>query len=365
MGYLLLFLSAVFYLTGLRVLAALLIFWEAISFLRSYMAEAPGTEVQLVDRKRLAELCKGPANQAESMPGTPGGTPLPSIPSGWTGGPAKFHALKEPSFGSSKLRAVLYRPVEQTPYGHVGIIFTHPWAMMGGDMNNNVPSVLAHTFAQLGFTTAKFNFRGLGLSRGWSEFTDCQDMALALKQLQADERYPHKVERVIVVGYSHGSISASAAGGSLSEFAAFVSLSPPLAFMQLLTLFNGNAMKNKARASSKPKLWVCGDQDSFTDKSSFLTEASLLQQPRQIVLIEGADHFWFGTEKALASVIFNWLLHHHETLLCPSDAKSTSGSSPQKPVKIIKSAAGRAVAAALLNPLGPDNEDVEDAFTSL
>ena len=78
-------------------------------------------------------------------------------------------------------------------------------------MHNNVPSVLAQTFAQLGFTTVRFNFRGMGISRGWSELEDCKSVAEALKGLPVSESFPNKVTHVIVVGYSHGSISAAAA----------------------------------------------------------------------------------------------------------------------------------------------------------
>eukprot|EP00808_Paulinella_micropora_P013088 g13980.t1 len=351
MAYLLLFFSAVLYLSGLRIPAAVLVVWVVFGFVREYlrglMTEVPTEAVRVVDAKRLAALCKGPLAQAGH------GTSGPTSP-GFQA-PAKFEALKEPALGRNQLRAVLYRPVEPTPFAHVGLVFTHPWAMMGGDMHNNVPSVLSQVFAQLGFTTARFNFRGVGISRGNSEVDDCESMAVALRALPRTARFPQQVRKVIVVGYSHGSISASAAGGSSASFAGFVSLSPPLGFIQVLTLFNGDSMRRQARTGSKPKLLICGDQDSFTDKSTFLAEAARYEPPRQTVLVEGADHFWFGTEKALAALIYDWILANQDSLLLDKESSkdkstATAASSTEQTASEVRSAAGQAAQAATTPP---------------
>ena len=63
----------------------------------------------------------------------------------------------------------------RTPMDHhpsVALVCTHPWAVMGGNMHNNVPSFIAGRFAQLGYTTVKFNFRSGTFSRGKGEIDD-------------------------------------------------------------------------------------------------------------------------------------------------------------------------------------------------
>ncbi|MBI3222498.1 MAG: alpha/beta fold hydrolase [Nitrosomonadales bacterium] len=45
-------------------------------------------------------------------------------------------------------------------------VIAHPLPTMGGTMDNKVVTTLAKTFAELGFATLRFNFRGVGNSEG-------------------------------------------------------------------------------------------------------------------------------------------------------------------------------------------------------
>jgi len=45
-------------------------------------------------------------------------------------------------------------------------VVAHPLPTMGGTMDNKVVTTLAKTFAELGFATLRFNFRGVGASAG-------------------------------------------------------------------------------------------------------------------------------------------------------------------------------------------------------
>lgn len=45
-------------------------------------------------------------------------------------------------------------------------VMAHPLPTMGGTMENKVITTLAKTFAELGFATLRFNFRGVGNSEG-------------------------------------------------------------------------------------------------------------------------------------------------------------------------------------------------------
>ena len=68
----------------------------------------------------------------------------------------------------------------QVPTGgaDVALVCTHPWAVMGGDMHNNVPSFIADNFAALGLTTIKFDFRSGLFSRGYGELDDVRCLCL-------------------------------------------------------------------------------------------------------------------------------------------------------------------------------------------
>ena len=47
-----------------------------------------------------------------------------------------------------------------------GVVITHPHPLYGGDMDNPVVSVIEGAFREKGFTTLRFNFRGVGTSTG-------------------------------------------------------------------------------------------------------------------------------------------------------------------------------------------------------
>jgi hypothetical protein len=66
------------------------------------------------------------------------------------------------------------------------IVLTHPWAMLGGDYNNNVPHRLSETLATCGFATLRFNFRGVGRSSGkcsWRGHAERRDTIAACQWL--------------------------------------------------------------------------------------------------------------------------------------------------------------------------------------
>ena len=50
--------------------------------------------------------------------------------------------------------------------GEKAAIVTHPHPLYGGDMNNNVVEALVQAYREKGYTTLRFNFRGVGQSGG-------------------------------------------------------------------------------------------------------------------------------------------------------------------------------------------------------
>jgi len=47
-----------------------------------------------------------------------------------------------------------------------GVVVTHPHPLYGGDMNNNVVESVVRAYGKKGYTTLRFNFRGVGRSEG-------------------------------------------------------------------------------------------------------------------------------------------------------------------------------------------------------
>jgi alpha/beta superfamily hydrolase len=63
------------------------------------------------------------------------------------------------STSGASLQSTIAFTRDDNKWSNIGLIFTHPYAPLGGNMDNNVVSYLYHEFALLGYTVAKFNFR--------------------------------------------------------------------------------------------------------------------------------------------------------------------------------------------------------------
>ena len=55
--------------------------------------------------------------------------------------------------------------IDESP-GQAAVVVTHPHPLYGGDMYNNVVQSIISAYKQTGFTTLRFNFRGVGRSEG-------------------------------------------------------------------------------------------------------------------------------------------------------------------------------------------------------
>ena len=79
----------------------------------------------------------------------------------------------------------------------------HPHPLHGGTMNNKVVYTLYQTFVRRGFSTLRFNFRGVGRSQGSFDRGEGElaDAAAALDWLQS---YNPNAASCWVAGYSFG-----------------------------------------------------------------------------------------------------------------------------------------------------------------
>ena len=86
-------------------------------------------------------------------------------------------------------------------------VVAHPLPTMGGTMDNKIVTTLARTFAELGFATLRFNFRGVGNSCG--EFDsgngEVEDMLAVVEH--AKEAFGHLP--LVLGGFSFGGYVAA------------------------------------------------------------------------------------------------------------------------------------------------------------
>ena len=102
-----------------------------------------------------------------------------------------------------KLEIVLGEP-QSMPKGIA--VIAHPHPLHGGTMDNKVVHTLFTTLLELEFITAKFNFRGVGLSEGQFDHGSGEiDDVLAVTQTIRDQ-FSHQVADIplLLAGFSFG-----------------------------------------------------------------------------------------------------------------------------------------------------------------
>jgi alpha/beta superfamily hydrolase len=111
------------------------------------------------------------------------------------------------------------------PNAPIGLIL-HPHPQHGGTMNNKVVYTLFHAFARQGFSTLRFNFRGVGRSQGSFDRGEGElsDAASALDWLQM---YNPNASQCWIAGFSFGAWIGMQLLMRRPEITGFVIVSPP------------------------------------------------------------------------------------------------------------------------------------------
>jgi len=170
-----------------------------------------------------------------------------------------------------------------------GVILCHPHPQYGGDMHNPVISTAAETAFQEGFSTLRFNFRGVGKSGGsyGDGVGEREDVKGAIEYL-----FPtlNKSDLpLILVGYSFGAWTGLSAALQDDRMKGMVAIAPPLELYDF-----GFLEGNKKR-----KLLMAGDRDFFCPIALLKRWFENLEEPKSLAIIEGADHFFFTHHRLL------------------------------------------------------------------
>ena len=100
-------------------------------------------------------------------------------------------------------------------------------------------------------------------------------------------------QKLIVVGYSYGSVPASAAVADIPDVIGFAAIAPPLDYAWALYMFNIAALKERileASSSGRPKLLLIGENDQFCSMDTFVAFAESLPGPKTMRVIDKCDH---------------------------------------------------------------------------
>jgi len=161
-------------------------------------------------------------------------------------------------------------------------------------MFNNVVDALQGSLAGTGFSTLRFNFRGVGGSKG-----EYGDGALEVEDIRGAAAFiAQEVDGPLyLAGYSFGAYVGLSGVASDDRVKALICISPPLA------MYNFTALRDEGR----PKLIVAGERDFICPVTELEALFLSLSQPKVLHICPGADHFWWGSEDRVADYVIDFL----------------------------------------------------------
>jgi alpha/beta superfamily hydrolase len=174
-------------------------------------------------------------------------------------------------------------------------VVCHPHPLFGGTMHNKVVYQAAKTLHRRGIPVLRFNFRGAGMSEGQHDKGEGEreDVRAGLDYL-AKEFPGH---RILLAGFSFGAWVGLQVGCADERVTGVVGLGIPVDSSDLTYL----------RDCAKPKLFVQGAKDQFGSRTNVEKLYNELAEPKKLVFVENADHFFTGHLSEMAGVIDQWL----------------------------------------------------------
>jgi len=179
-------------------------------------------------------------------------------------------------------------------------LLLHPHPLYGGTMNNPIVTELYNMFDALGFSTFRFNFRGVGKSEGKFDngLGELADAAAALDWVQ---RQNPNTNQCWVSGFSFGAVICMQLLMRRPEITRFVSVSPQP------NLYDFNFLA-PCPASG---LIVHGKKDEIAPLDDVQKLAQKLQAQKNITVeyeeISGANHFYDNEIPKLKKIIVNYI----------------------------------------------------------
>ena len=175
----------------------------------------------------------------------------------------------------------------------------HPHPLYGGTLHNKVVFHAMKALNSFGFPVLRFNFRGTGLSQGEHDqgVGEVDDVHAALDWLDREFHLP-----IIFAGFSFGAAVGLQAACADSRVEAVIALGLPVAPLDDRTYDFGFL-----QSCTKPKLFISGDRDQFGPRAELEKLVAILSEPKKLIIVEGADHFFEGRMRELRETIEAWL----------------------------------------------------------
>jgi alpha/beta superfamily hydrolase len=203
--------------------------------------------------------------------------------------PASFRHLDGPA---GRLEARIDEPAG--PLRAVAVV-APPHPELGGTLHDRVVYHATQGLTRVGCAVVRFTFRGAGASEGTftggpgerEDFRTVIDVAVA--------RYPGVP--VWAVGYSFGAWIAAEVGAADPRVTQLVAIAPPVSSYDF----------DAAVQAGKPMYLIHGERDHLCPVKAVQRLYGMLAEPRELVVVDGADHLFDGHVSEVADTLVDLL----------------------------------------------------------
>jgi alpha/beta superfamily hydrolase len=180
---------------------------------------------------------------------------------------------------------------------HAALI-CHPHPLFGGTMHNKVVYNAMKSLTKFGFHALRFNFRGTGLSEGVHDEGrgEREDVRAALTYLEDEFNLP-----IIFCGFSFGAATGLKAACNDPRVVGMISLGTPVAAEGRIYAYQFLS------GCTQPKLFISGSQDQYSPVAELRAAVANAAEPKKLVLVDGADHFFVGKLNFMQQAIEDWV----------------------------------------------------------
>ena len=175
----------------------------------------------------------------------------------------------------------------------------HPHPVYGGTMHNKVVFHAMKALNSFGFPVLRFNFRGFGLSEGDHGHGEgeAEDVRAALDWLEREFPLP-----LIFAGFSFGAAVGLRVACPDDRVKAVIGLGLPVQPVDD-RVYNLDFLQS----CTKPKLFVSGSRDQFGPRARVENLVKSLPEPKKLVIVDSADHFFEGRLREMRDAIESWI----------------------------------------------------------
>ena len=190
---------------------------------------------------------------------------------------------------AGEIEALLEEPEEGSP--HEVAVVCHPHPLHGGTMLNKVVYRMARGLREAGAVVVRFNFRGVGRSKGQHDggMGEVEDLRAVLRWAHA--RYAELPYSL--AGFSFGSRVALTLGCELGEARRVIAVGFPTNRGEIPQL----------SACSVPKVFVQSTIDVHGPREELEAFYATVPEPKRLIFVEAADHFFDGALPTLEQTL--------------------------------------------------------------